>query len=46
VQLGLHVGDKQWEQGYPKGCYLHMGFIAGLPCLASVDEEVPSLEET
>jgi hypothetical protein len=33
--------------GYPNSC-LYVGYVllAGLPCLASVGEEVPSLPET
>jgi hypothetical protein len=35
-------------RGYPKGCCLSVGYVllAGLPCLASVGEEAPSLIET
>jgi len=48
VQLGLHVGPEQLERGYPKSCYLSVGYVllAGLPCLASVGEDVPSPAET
>jgi hypothetical protein len=40
-----------WSGGYPKSCYLYMGYmgyvlLAGLPFLATVEEEVPNLEET
>ena len=37
-----------WSGGYPKSCCLYVGYVllAGLPCLASVGEEVPSLAET
>jgi len=33
---------------YPKSCFLCVGYalLAGLPCLASVGEEEPSLAET
>jgi hypothetical protein len=35
------------ERGYPKSCCLFMGYVllAGLPCLASVGEDVPSLAD-
>jgi len=48
MQLGLHVGPKQQEWGYPKICCLFVGYVllAGLPCLASVGEEEPRLTET
>ena len=48
MKLGLHVGPKQLELGYPKSCCLHVGYVllAGLPCLASVGEEAPSLAKT
>ena len=41
VQLGLH-------ESYSKSCCLYVGYVllAGLPCLASVGEEVASLTET
>ena len=44
VQLGLHVGPEQLEQGYPKSGCMYMEYIvAGLPCLASVGKEAPRL---
>ena len=48
VQLGLHVGPKQLEWVYPESSCLYVGYVllAGLPCLASVGEEAPSLAET
>ena len=48
VQPDPHVGPKQLEQGYSKSCFLYVGYglLAGLPCLASVGEEVPSLALT
>jgi hypothetical protein len=38
MQLGLHVGYKQLERGYPKSCCLPeiCFFLVGLPCLATV----------
>jgi hypothetical protein len=48
VQLGLHVGPEQLEEGgYPNGFRLYMGYIllAEVPYLASVEEDVPSLVE-
>jgi hypothetical protein len=44
VQLGLHVGPEQLEQGLSQKLCLYMGyvFLAGLPCLASVGKEAPS----
>ena len=46
MQLGLHVGPEQLEQGYVKSCCLYAGyiFLTGLPCLASVGEDAPSLK--
>ena len=46
-QLGLHVGPN-WNGCHPKSYYLYVEYIllAGLPCLASVAEDVPSLRET
>ena len=45
VQLGLHVGPKQLEQGLSQKllsvCETGM-YVAGLSCLASVGENVPS----
>jgi hypothetical protein len=40
VQLGLHVG--------PQNFCLHVGYflIAKMPCLASVEEEIPSIADT
>jgi hypothetical protein len=37
-----------WNGNYPQSCYLYVGcvLLAGLPCLASMGEEVPSLTET
>ena len=48
MQLGLHVGPEQLKRDYPKSCFLYVGYVllAGLPCLASVGEEAPSLAET
>ena len=36
-----------WNGGYPKGCCLYVGYvlIVGLPCVASVGEEGPSLAD-
>jgi hypothetical protein len=36
-----------WSKGYPKSCCLPIGYVllAGLPCLASVGEDVPSLTD-
>lgn len=46
MPLGLHVGPKQLEWGYPKSHCLYMGYVlSGLPCLASV-QDILSLEET
>ena len=37
----------KWKGSYLKGCCLYVGYVlSGLPCLASVGEEVPSLSET
>jgi hypothetical protein len=50
VTLGLHVGPEQLEQegrGYPKSCCLSVGYVlAGLPYLALVEEDAPSLTDT
>ena len=50
VQLGLHEGLEQLERegGLPQSCCLYVGYVllAGLPCLASMGEDVPSLTET
>jgi hypothetical protein len=48
VKLGLHVGSKKLEQGYPKSYCLFMEYVllAGLPFLTSVGEGAPSLAET
>jgi hypothetical protein len=54
VQLSLYVDPKQLEWGrgvgggYPKSCCPYMGYIllAGLPCLASVGKDAPSLAQT
>lgn len=37
-----------WRGGYPKKCFQSVGYIllAGLPCLASVGEDVPSSAES
>ena len=37
-----------WRRGYLKSCRLYVGYVllVGLPCLASVGEEMPSLSET
>jgi hypothetical protein len=47
TSCGLYVGPKKLEH-YPKSCCLYLGYVlqAGLRCLASVGEEVPSLAET
>jgi hypothetical protein len=47
VQLGLRVGPKQLEQGLSQKLLPVWGmfFLAGLPCLASVGEDVPSPAE-
>jgi hypothetical protein len=44
VQLDFYVGPEHLE----RGCCLYLGYVlvAGLPCLASVGEEAPSLTET
>ena len=36
-----------WSRGYPKSCWTYMGdvLLTGLPYLASVGEEAPSLTE-
>jgi hypothetical protein len=36
-----------WNSGYPKSWSLYVGYVllAGLPCMASVGEDVPSLAE-
>jgi hypothetical protein len=48
VQLGLHVGSKQLEWELPQKLLLVCGIcsFSWLPCLTSVEKEVPSLEET
>jgi hypothetical protein len=45
VQLGLHMGPKPLERGHYQKLLLYVEYIllAGLPCLASVGKEVPSL---
>ena len=47
VQFRLPVGPNNWNRSYPN-CFLNVGYVllAGLPCLASVGEEAPSLTET
>ena len=37
-----------WSKGYHKSCCLYSGYfvLPGMPCLASVGEEVPSCAET
>ena len=37
-----------WSRDCPQSCCLYVGYVllAGLPCLASVGEEAPSLAET
>ena len=47
VQLSLHVGPQQLEGGHPKSYCVYVGYVllAGLPCMASVGEDVPSLAE-
>ena len=39
--------SNNWSQGYPKNWYLCVGnvLLAGLSCLASVGEDVPSLTD-
>jgi hypothetical protein len=49
VQLGLHVAPEQLEQGLSLKLLPSLGYVvllAGPPRLASVGEEVPSLEES
>jgi hypothetical protein len=48
VQLGLHVSPEQLELGLSQSWWLSVGYVllAGLPWLASVDEDEPSLAET
>ena len=46
VQLGLHVGPEQLEQGLSLKLLPILGILAGLPCLTSKGEEAPSLPET
>ena len=48
MQLGLHVGPEQLEQGLSQELLLYVGYVllAGLPCLASVGEDAPNLTET
>ena len=48
VQLGLHVGPKQLDQGPSQRLFLYIGYVllAGLPCLASVGGDAPSPKET
>jgi hypothetical protein len=48
VQLGLHMGPEQLDWIYPKSCCQSVGYVllAGLPCLASVGEDVSSPTET
>jgi hypothetical protein len=48
VQLGLYVGPKNSSGNYPQNCCLSVGFVllAGLPCLASVGEDMPSLTDS
>ena len=42
----LSFGPNNWSGGYPKSCCLYMGYIlVGLPCLASVGENMPTPEE-
>jgi hypothetical protein len=45
---GFHAGPEKLEWGLSKSCCLKVGcaLLAGLPCLASVGENVPSPEET
>jgi hypothetical protein len=42
VQLGHHVGPEQLEQGLYSKVYMGNILLAGLPCLASVGEDVAS----
>ena len=46
VQLGLHVGPEQLEQGLSQKLLPDYVLLAGLPCLASVAEDASSLIET
>jgi len=46
VQLVLHVSSEQLEWGRSQKLYLGYVFLDGLPCLASVGEDVPSFTET
>lgn len=48
VQFDFHVGPRNWNWGYPKSCCLYVGcvLLAGLPCLASMGKQAPSLAET
>ena len=46
VQLELHADSEQPEQGLARCLYVGYVLLAGLPCLASVGEEVPTLEDT
>ena len=48
VQLGLHAGPEQLEQGLFQSSGLYVGYVllAGLPCLASMGQKAPSLKET
>jgi hypothetical protein len=48
VQFGLHVGPKQLKQGLSQKLLPVRGYVllAGLSCLASVGEDVPSFTET
>jgi hypothetical protein len=47
MQLGLHVGPKNWSSSYPKSSCLYVGYVllSGLPSLMSVGKETPSLTD-
>jgi hypothetical protein len=45
MQLGLHVGPEQLEQGLSQKLLPYLGYVlAGLPCLASLGDDVPRVE--
>ena len=46
MQLGLHMGPEQLEQRLFQNPHVGYILLAGLPCLASVGQETPSLTET
>jgi len=47
LEFGLHVGSKQQEWGLFQRLLPVWGYVllAGLPCLASVGEDAPSLTD-